>query len=706
MAVLSRRITRRYSFVIRLLLSTLLAALIPLMMTFNRQLNEQVTTFRENIETHLQENTSSIARRLDSCVTSMDSVSFRFMEDPTLTYSVLSSKISSQLDAFETLEDYLLLLPFVENYCIYDTSLSRAFTVSGTYSTAGTAKTFFDTDESLFLEYLDSCSNSPSFVTQVGDTGKFVYIRPLWLNNASGSMRYVLFLLSPSSLTDFLKSEIPDGAEISALSCGDTMLFGAFLSEEQTEEQENILVKTAFSANGLRVQLSVDKTIIQQNLEDIKLHSLLIAAINTVLCILLIAVVVFMNYRPLAKVINTIRRDKTNTSQTEIETLISHFTALEQQNKTLSLELYEKKLMITDRILENLLSGKKVPPSDVNTIQMKLPYYRVVCVPLERIKNVSDVIVNNLKDSTIYAIEMYPDKLLTILCGQNSNDPDALDAMLKNIRTLLRDSSIPLGISHAFSSHSLSTLYVAYHQAGQALSSVADGAAMVFAPSEDAAPLLLDEKWMDVGKLSRAIAEGQDYMVQLAAQVLDELLARPGVRANKRYACYQLIDLYRIAFERSGVKFDVTELTQTLQESSLSTLRERFLAMLNTILMERPAMPVQNDNQTPEKIIAYINSHFTDPLLNMDMVADYMGVSVFTASRIFKSVVGINFRQYLNDLRIEYAQELLLTTEFSVSEISKKSGFSSASYFISTFRKAEDITPNAFRLQNGIETTD
>ncbi|MDO4650344.1 MAG: hypothetical protein Q4B26_17025, partial [Eubacteriales bacterium] len=282
---------------------------------------------------------------------------------------------------------------------------------------------------------------------------------------ASGNMRYTLFLITPSSLMDFLESEIPEGAVISALSNGDVSLFGEFV----VDEDENLLSKTGLSMNGLRVQLSMDKTLVQQNLEDITAHSLYITAINMLLCVILIVVVVFINYRPLAKIVKSIRSDKPNTSLTEIETLVSHFTSLEQKNETLSLELYEKRMMITDRILENLLSGKKVPISDIKSIQLKLPYYRVICLPLDRIKNVSNVITNNLENPTIYSIEMYADKLLAIICGQAGTDEESLNYTLHNIRKLLQDNSIPLGISTAFPSHSLSSLYVAYHQASRAL---------------------------------------------------------------------------------------------------------------------------------------------------------------------------------------------------------------------------------------------
>ncbi|MDO4650343.1 MAG: hypothetical protein Q4B26_17020, partial [Eubacteriales bacterium] len=183
MAGLPRRKTRSYSFVIRLLLSTLLAALIPLMITSTRQFNEQVDSFNESLEMQLQENATAIARRLDSCVKSMNSVSVRFMMDPSFTSSVLDGKVSSQLEAFQSIDDYLLLLPFVMDYGIYDSELGQAFTTTGMYSANGIAREFFGVEESVFQEYLAFNSRTSGFIAQTGATGKFVYICPLRSSN-------------------------------------------------------------------------------------------------------------------------------------------------------------------------------------------------------------------------------------------------------------------------------------------------------------------------------------------------------------------------------------------------------------------------------------------------------------------------------------------------------------------------------------------
>ena len=78
-------------------------------------------------------------------------------------------------------------------------------------------------------------------------------------------------------------------------------------------------------------------------------------------------------------------------------------------------------------------------------------------------------------------------------------------------------------------------------------------------------------------------------------------------------------------------------------------------------------------------------------------MADHLGVSIYTASRMLKTLTGINFRKYLNDMRLERAKELLITTDMPISVVSDQAGFTSTSYFIKTFKDSENMTPSSYR---------
>lgn len=86
--------------------------------------------------------------------------------------------------------------------------------------------------------------------------------------------------------------------------------------------------------------------------------------------------------------------------------------------------------------------------------------------------------------------------------------------------------------------------------------------------------------------------------------------------------------------------------------------------------------------------------------LTEEICAKNISLSRCYFSRNFKAVTGRSFKEYLNLVRIEHANTLLSTTELTVSEIASICGFSSASHFIYTYKKSQNITPLAFRNKN------
>ena len=65
--------------------------------------------------------------------------------------------------------------------------------------------------------------------------------------------------------------------------------------------------------------------------------------------------------------------------------------------------------------------------------------------------------------------------------------------------------------------------------------------------------------------------------------------------------------------------------------------------------------------------------------------------------RQFKAHFGVSPAQYLNNLRINRAKELLRTTALPIYEICEQIGVENASYLIKLFRAHEGMTPYAYR---------
>lgn len=93
---------------------------------------------------------------------------------------------------------------------------------------------------------------------------------------------------------------------------------------------------------------------------------------------------------------------------------------------------------------------------------------------------------------------------------------------------------------------------------------------------------------------------------------------------------------------------------------------------------------------------AYIEANYTRNI-SLEDVSREVNISTYYLSRIFKEAMGKNFIDYLTDLRIEKAKELLSTTSYSMKEICMMSGYSDPNYFSKTFKKNVGVTPTEYR---------
>ena len=92
----------------------------------------------------------------------------------------------------------------------------------------------------------------------------------------------------------------------------------------------------------------------------------------------------------------------------------------------------------------------------------------------------------------------------------------------------------------------------------------------------------------------------------------------------------------------------------------------------------------------------YIYSH-THYRITIREVAEYLRLSESYLSRLFKKEMGISFSQYILNLKIDKAKNLLRFSEYSIGEITYYLGFSNERHFIQTFQKRVGETPNRYR---------
>jgi len=127
-----------------------------------------------------------------------------------------------------------------------------------------------------------------------------------------------------------------------------------------------------------------------------------------------------------------------------------------------------------------------------------------------------------------------------------------------------------------------------------------------------------------------------------------------------------------------------------LVRSVISEIIIMFIRNLNTEKISNNAIPLV------QQAVKIINKNFRNELTLKD-VSDKLSVTPKYLGSIFIKNMNINFNDYLNNLRLKYACNLLVSSDLSIKEIAYSSGYNSEQYFLYVFKKHIKLTPSEYK---------
>ncbi|TAE74934.1 MAG: AraC family transcriptional regulator [Bacteroidetes bacterium] len=104
----------------------------------------------------------------------------------------------------------------------------------------------------------------------------------------------------------------------------------------------------------------------------------------------------------------------------------------------------------------------------------------------------------------------------------------------------------------------------------------------------------------------------------------------------------------------------------------------------------------ENNTARMTKIANFTLKNFRKKI-SLDEVADVANLTKSAFCRYFKKEKGKNYIDYVNELRIMYASDLLKNTEMSIIQIGLEAGFENNSHFFGVFKKVVKKTPLQYR---------
>lgn len=198
-----------------------------------------------------------------------------------------------------------------------------------------------------------------------------------------------------------------------------------------------------------------------------------------------------------------------------------------------------------------------------------------------------------------------------------------------------------------------------------------------------------------VNQLTDAVKFGKNEANQVFAQMIQQMEPlKYGAKVNR---ILQLIILCcHVAYldgENELQYLDCTEFLKELEsvEDVEAWAYQKFEYIMN-IINENHG---RRTSSTVKMAISYIETHYTMDI-SLEEVAKYVGISPQHFSKIFKMETGINYVDWLSDLRIEKAKQYLNAGEHTIKEICYLVGYKDPNYFSRIFKKIAGMSPSEY----------
>ena len=177
---------------------------------------------------------------------------------------------------------------------------------------------------------------------------------------------------------------------------------------------------------------------------------------------------------------------------------------------------------------------------------------------------------------------------------------------------------------------------------------------------------------------------------------------------------FSVVDNINIKKLSPGIRFEVNTIINSLRSITNLNGNNRLLAQarlnllltiiycdIETISGSLEQKEFAKRQQLVRRTKSYMNANFSKNI-SLDDIAEYLNVSKFYISRVFRAETGMTPFEYLNDYRMRVALQFLREGRLYISEIAVKTGFSDRKYFSKVFKKFYGAPPSKYHVHKSV----
>lgn len=198
------------------------------------------------------------------------------------------------------------------------------------------------------------------------------------------------------------------------------------------------------------------------------------------------------------------------------------------------------------------------------------------------------------------------------------------------------------------------------------------------------------------GLLSEVPAFTENFFVQLGENNLASMMFRQ-YAAMDLYLCAATF-LREIGYSEDNIRKQIGDIN-AIYTAMVSMLQAKgcMIEIIKQTIIARDYKATKRYGRLIEDAKEYIRRNYANKEISLNTTAQSVNLSPNHFSTIFSQETGGTFIEYLTNLRMEKARELLRCTDIKTSEIAYRVGYQDPHYFSYLFRKINNCSPREYR---------
>lgn len=485
---------------------------------------------------------------------------------------------------------------------------------------------------------------------------------------------------------------------------------------------ENIIFISQSAQTGLYYVRFLPEHVAYQPIYQMRNISMVILAAVLVLSVFLVGYGMKRSYVPIRTLADWIQsKQPTNLSaRNELLLFKKVFDETFEQNSNMSELISHSKYGLIDHFLKDLICGNFSSEADFVTTCRKLniaftkKYYAVACVLVESntgedsnidFNLVLDAIRDDLPENICIQIKdlLFAGKLIIVL-NSDSDDLNSYKKVIVMIKQRLLDHADIL------TSIGMGSFYDSYEHVGKSYLESINALDYRLIYGKDC---LITQEMCNIDKTeliypTEDISQLTSALLSKDAEAASEAIYRLNAYAKSphctlhsaKYICYDTFSVLKkmpafmnVGYYNSGSdNLDITKLTD------YDNIDEFFTA-LQRIIQNAIGAPkaVTSESDLGPQLVEYIEQHCFSYNFQISTIAEHFSISAPSMRKIFREYTGIGISDYVTNIKMEKAMQLLRETDTNVQEIVTEIGNTDASAFIRLFKKKTGMTPGQYR---------